>query len=318
MNWNTVENDLINISFGLLIIVLITYWSSIIFNKISNLYKISKKLTIFINILLSTALSIRWIINQYFPLSNLFESLIFLTWCLTFIQILLEKQNKNKLIAAINIPISLFTLSFASICLPAEMKTAIPLVPALKSNWLVMHVTVMMISYATLMIGSVLSILFLVISNGKKIDIQGNSYSSGKKIILKYKSNNFENILNKQKNYTNNITKKSYRVNLLQGIDNLSYRIIGLGFPLLTIGIISGAVWANEAWGNYWSWDPKETWALITWIVFAIYLHSRLNQEWKGKKPAIIASLGFVLIWVCYLGVNFLGKGLHSYGWLFL
>jgi cytochrome c-type biogenesis protein CcsB len=104
---------------------------------------------------------------------------------------------------------------------------------------------------------------------------------------------------------------------LLQTVDLWSYRIIGLGFPFLTIGIISGAVWANEAWGSYWSWDPKETWALITWLVFAIYLHSRLIKGWQGQKAAILGSCGFFVIWICYLGVNFLGKGLHSYGWVF-
>ena len=106
------------------------------------------------------------------------------------------------------------------------------------------------------------------------------------------------------------------KVSLLQTIDLWSYRIIGLGFPFLTLGIISGAVWANEAWGSYWSWDPKETWALITWLVFAIYLHSRLLKGWQGKNAAILGSCGFFVIWICYLGVNFLGKGLHSYGWV--
>jgi cytochrome c-type biogenesis protein CcsB len=96
----------------------------------------------------------------------------------------------------------------------------------------------------------------------------------------------------------------------------LSYRIIGIGFPFLTIGILSGAVWANEAWGSYWSWDPKETWALLTWLVFAIYLHTRLTKGWEGKKPALIASLGFVTVWICFLGVNLIGEGLHSYGWV--
>jgi cytochrome c-type biogenesis protein CcsB len=91
---------------------------------------------------------------------------------------------------------------------------------------------------------------------------------------------------------------------------------VSLGFPFLTLGIISGAVWANEAWGSYWSWDPKETWALITWLTFATYLHSRLLKGWQGKNAAILGSLGFFVIWVCYLGVNFLGKGLHSYGWV--
>ena len=98
-------------------------------------------------------------------------------------------------------------------------------------------------------------------------------------------------------------------------LDNLSYRILGLGFPLLTLGILSGAVWANEAWGSYWSWDPKETWALITWLVFAIYLHTRLTKGWRGTKSAMLATLGFITVWVCYLGVNLLGSGLHSYGW---
>ena len=106
------------------------------------------------------------------------------------------------------------------------------------------------------------------------------------------------------------------KLKLLQSLDNWSYRIIGLGFPFLTIGIIAGGVWANEAWGSYWSWDPKETWALITWIVFATYLHSRITKGWEGKKTAILGGIGFFVIWICYLGVNFLGKGLHSYGWL--
>ena len=122
--------------------------------------------------------------------------------------------------------------------------------------------------------------------------------------------------------YTKRITADNYngilgnKLSLLESLDNLSYRIIGLGFPLLTIGIISGAVWANEAWGSYWSWDPKETWALITWLVFAAYLHTRITKSWQGKGPAILASVGFIVVWICYLGVNFLGKGLHSYGWV--
>ncbi len=107
------------------------------------------------------------------------------------------------------------------------------------------------------------------------------------------------------------------RLTLADTLDNVSYRIIGLGFPLLTIGIISGAVWANEAWGSYWSWDPKETWALITWLVFAAYLHARITKGWQGRRPAILAASGFFVVWVCYLGVNILGKGLHSYGWFF-
>ncbi|WP_064507213.1 c-type cytochrome biogenesis protein CcsB, partial [Salmonella enterica] len=113
---------------------------------------------------------------------------------------------------------------------------------------------------------------------------------------------------------TENVQLMPQRLNLAQTLDNISYRVIGLGFPLLTIGIIAGAVWANEAWGSYWSWDPKETWALITWLVFAAYLHARITRGWQGRRPAILAASGFVVVWICYLGVNLLGKGLHSYG----
>ena len=91
---------------------------------------------------------------------------------------------------------------------------------------------------------------------------------------------------------------------------------MAFGFPLLTLGILSGSVWANEAWGSYWSWDPKETWAFITWLIFAFYLHTRLQYGWEGEKSAFVASFGFFIVWICYLGVNLLGKGLHSYGWL--
>nr|UAD87159.1 heme attachment to plastid cytochrome c [Gracilaria pacifica] len=283
------ENNCINISFALFLVNLMIYWINIALKRSITLYKLGTIITVSINLLLSTSLISRWISNGYFPLSNLYESLIFLTWGLTFLQLILEKQNKSPLIGSITTPIGLFTIAFASLSLPENMKEASPLVPALRSNWLMMHVSIMMISYATLILGSLLSILFLVLYN----------------------------IRNRKKNNTqlNTTTQQLSRITLLQSIDNLSYRTIGLGFPLLTIGIIAGAVWANEAWGSYWSWDPKETWALITWLIFAAYLHSRLNKAWVGEKPAILASIGFVVVWICYLGVNFLGQGLHSYGW---
>nr|YP_009394919.1 cytochrome c biogenesis protein ccs1 [Polysiphonia stricta]ARW63481.1 cytochrome c biogenesis protein ccs1 [Polysiphonia stricta] len=308
MNVQLIENNLVNISFGLSLVALIIYWSSLIINNNQKFNYLCTSVTILINIVLALVLIIRWVSNQYFPLSNLYESLIFLAWSITFIQIILETKTKSKLIGALSIPIVLFIIAFMSISLPHDLKTASPLVPALRSNWLIMHVTVMLLSYATLIVGSLLSILFLIISRNKSVNIQGNSSNSSKKVLFKYEFDNNNELLN--------LTNNSRRINLIQAIDNLSYRIIGFGFPLLTIGIISGAVWANDAWGTYWSWDPKETWALITWIIFAIYLHSRLNSTTNSKRPAVIGSLGFIVIWICYLGVNFLGKGLHSYGWL--
>jgi len=204
------------------------------------------------------------------------------------------------------------------------MQSPSPLVPALKSNWLMMHVTVMMLSYASLLIGSLLSIFFLVLINRKKdqVSIQGNSYGTQNVSNLRFNENiaffktevseNYSNLLVEENVINDNVLGS--RLTLLESVDNLSYRTISFGFPLLTVGIIAGAVWANEAWGSYWSWDPKETWALITWLVFASYLHARITKSWQGEKPAIIASVGFIVVWICYLGVNFLGKGLHTYG----
>ena len=163
--------------------------------------------------------------------------------------------------------------------------------------------TVMILSYAALILGSLLSIAFLAITAGKNYDLNGNISNAKPSVDAVIQST-------MQVNYAT-----SYKQNLAKTLDNLSYRVLGIGFPLLTIGILSGAVWANEAWGSYWSWDPKETWALLTWLVFAIYLHTRLTKGWEGQKPALIASLGFVTVWICFLGVNLIGEGLHSYGW---
>ena len=305
MNWDISANFFTNASFGLLLFCLIIYWMNLAFSQFRPHYKIGLICTILTNFCLFNTLTIRWINYNYFPLSNLYESLLFLAWALTFTHIFLEYKYKNIIIGAISSPISLFIVCFAGFSLPVEMQAASPLVPALRSNWLMMHVTVMMISYASLIIGSLLSILFLVISmNYKKTESKNNTSNSSDPIDDKYLQ------VKREKGYA--IT----RMTLLASIDNLSYRTIGLGFPLLTIGIIAGAVWANEAWGSYWSWDPKETWALITWLIFASYLHSRLSKSWSGKKPAVLAAVGFFAVWICYLGVNFLGKGLHSYGWL--
>ena len=307
MNAAIIENCLVNISFSLLLSGMIIYWCNLIFPKITKLKIMGTTCILLTNISLFISLSSRWITNKYFPLSNLYESILFLTWCFTMAHIVLRQKHNEIIIGSISTPISLFTIAFASFSLPKEMQFASPLVPALRSNWLIMHVTVMMTSYATLLIGSLISIIFLCIEQyqkSKKINLQ--LPQSPYKTLTEYKYQNLK---------TSNKVKQ-ININLLDNLDNLSYRVIGLGFPLLTIGIIAGAVWANEAWGSYWSWDPKETWALITWLIFASYLHARLNKSWKGKKPAILATVGFFTVWICYLGVNFLGKGLHSYGWL--
>ena len=311
MDWNNIQNFLSNIVFGILLLTMIIYWVNLSFlNSANTLAKIGNFCSIIANILLFFILCSRWIVAGYFPLSNLYESLLFLTCMLLTIYLYIESRTKSKLIGAILIPVALLVNGFANLTLSTEMQKSSPLVPALQSNWLMMHVSMMMLSYATLIIGSLLCILFLVISNYQEVNFQlmENSSLPLSNILLDY----YEAKLFSSSNEVSELGK----LKLLSSLDNWSYRIIGLGFPFLTIGIISGGVWANEAWGSYWSWDPKETWALITWLVFAIYLHARLTKGLKGRESAIIGASGFFVIWVCYLGVNFLGQGLHSYGWL--
>jgi len=317
-----IQSSLDNIIFLVLLLVTIFYWASIIYTNFNILSKVSFYGTILANSLIFCLLGFRWIYYGYFPLSNLYESLLFLAWGITFTTIVLESKTKTSIIGSISNPISLFIIGFAGLSLPESMQAPSPLVPALKSNWLMMHVTVMMLSYASLIVGSLLGIFFLILTSGKKDEIvlQGNSYGRS------FADNSLIDTAFYKEGPTEDYStlvveelqaskpKEENRLGLLESIDNLSYRTISFGFPLLTIGIIAGAVWANEAWGSYWSWDPKETWALITWLVFASYLHARITKSWQGRKPAIIASFGFVVVWICYLGVNFLGKGLHTYG----
>jgi len=319
-----IQSSLDNLIFLVLLVVTVIYWASILLPNFKILTKVGFYGTLLTNFLTFCLLGSRWINYGYFPLSNLYESLCFLAWGITFTTVVLESKTRTSIIGSISNPISLFIIGFAGLSLPESMQAPSPLVPALKSNWLMMHVTVMMLSYASLIVGSLLGIFFLILVNGRKEEIvlQGNSYGNKFKetklvdaaFYKEESTEDYSNLVIEETTKAEPI--RNNRLSLLESIDNLSYRTISFGFPLLTIGIIAGAVWANEAWGSYWSWDPKETWALITWLVFASYLHARITKSWQGKKPAIIASIGFIVVWICYLGVNFLGKGLHTYGQL--
>ena len=314
MNYNNLDKLLQNALFINLILSMFIYWVSVLFSQSKTISNIAKYSTITANGILFVDILSRWINAKYFPLSNLYESILFLCWALLFGQILIEKKTNSKLLGTINIPIVLLLNTFATLTLPPEMQKIVPLVPSLQSNWLMMHVTMMMISYATLLLGSLLCLLYVVLDLKKVNKTPSLNSLSNLQYVRAEKGIELDSI-NINENLDSN-TKLTTRISLLNTIDFWSYRIIGLGFPFLSLGIISGAVWANEAWGSYWSWDPKETWALITWLVFAIYLHARLTKGLKGRESAIIGASGFFVIWVCYLGVNFLGQGLHSYGWL--
>nr|UFP90589.1 cytochrome c heme attachment protein [Ardisia perreticulata] len=312
----TLEHILTHISFSIVSIVITIHLITLFVDEIVKLSDLSKRGMIVTFLCITGLLVIRWIYSGHFPLSNLYESLIFLSWSFSIIHIVpYFKKNKNYL-SAITAPSALFTQGFATSGLLTEIHQSEILVPALQSEWLIMHVSMMVLGYAALLCGSLLSVALLVITFRKDITLFYNknhllnfneSFYFGEIQCMNKKSNVFGNTyFFSAKNY--------YRSQLIQQLDHWGYRIISIGFIFLTIGILSGAVWANEAWGSYWNWDPKEIWAFITWTVFAIYLHSRTNKKLPPANSAVVASIGFLIIWICYFGVNLLGIGLHSYG----
>nr|YP_009434833.1 cytochrome c biogenesis protein [Lobelia galpinii]ATG24740.1 cytochrome c biogenesis protein [Lobelia galpinii] len=305
----TFEHILTHISFSIVSIVISIRLINLLVTEFIKPYDLSEKGIITTFLCLTGLLISRWIYSGHFPLSDLYESLIFLSWSFSLIHIVAYFKKNNNL-SAITAASTIFTQGFATSSILSEIQKPAILVPALQSEWLIMHVSMMILSYAALLCGSLLSAAILVFTFRNKsnrffklielFSFDEIQYSYERSTILKIPS------FCSGKNY--------YKTQLVQQLDFWSYRVISLGFLFLTIGILSGAVWANEAWGSYWSWDPKEIWAFITWMIFAIYLHTRTKKNFPGENSAMVAALGFLIIWICYFGVNLLGIGLHSYG----
>ena len=211
------------------------------------------------------------------PLSNLYESLIFFSLTIGVIYLTLEFKYKNRIIGAFTTPLAFFTITYASLS-PNISDRIQPLIPALKSNWLIAHVITCFIGYAAFAIAFGISIMYLF----KQRDPDAESL-----LLNRFPDSNT--------------------------LEELNHQMVMFGFLFLSIGIITGAVWANSAWGRYWGWDPKETWSLITWFVYATLLHARMMRGWYGKRIAYISIIGFMAVVFTYFGVNYL-PGLHSYG----
>nr|QXO03046.1 cytochrome c biogenesis protein [Cyclopogon comosus] len=316
----TLEHILTHISFSIILIVIMIYFMNFLVYEIEGLRSSSEKGMIATFLSITGFLVIRWISSGHFPLSNLNESLIFLSWSFSIIHMIPKIWNHMNNLSIITAPSAIFTQGFATSGLSTDMHQPAILVPALQSQWLMMHVSMMLLSYAALLCGSLLSVALIVIKFQKKIDVflknknflslkKRKSFLFGEMEYLSEKGSLF-----KKTSFLS--FQNFYKYQFIQHLDYWSYRIISLGFTFLTIGILSGAVWANEAWGSYWNWDPKETWAFITWTIFAIYLHTRTNQKLKDQSTnsAFVASIGFLLIWICYFGINLLGIGFHTYG----
>jgi len=229
------------------------------------------------------AVVLRWIESYklgigHAPFSNLYESLIFFSFTIILLYLIVEWRTKNRTLGAFITPLASLAMAYASFS-PTISSRIQPLVPALKSNWLITHVITCFFGYAAFGLSFGLSIMYLL----KRLDRNDKP-----RIFLRL------------------IPGKAV-------LDDLNYQMVVIGFLMLSLGIITGSVWAHSAWGTYWSWDPKETWSLITWLIYAAVLHSRLVRGWRGKKIAILCMIGFSCVLFTYFGVNYLA-GLHSYG----
>ena len=216
------------------------------------------------------------------PLSNLYESVVFFSWTIILIYMFIDFKYKYRIVGVFVVPFALLGMAWAQLGLSNNIE---PLVPALQSNWLLYHVVTCFLGYAAFAVACGVSIMYLI----KASHEANNSFAVSAGGIMSL--------------------FPPTRV-----LDDLNYRAIMIGFPLLTLGIITGAAWANYAWGTYWSWDPKETWSLIVWFVYAAFLHARFTRGWVGKRAAWLSIIGFAATIFCYLGVNLFLSGLHSYG----
>ena len=220
-------------------------------------------------------------INRYLdaghtPITNLHESLSFFSLSVVGIFILFERRYRVFILGSFVTPLALLILAASA----AFSSVIAPLNPALKSKWLLVHTSMAFLGYAAFAISFGVSIMYLIQSHFLKKRRLGPMFQKLPPLDL---------------------------------LDEISYRCLTFGFPLLTFAIISGAIWAETAWGTYWSWDPKETWSLITWFIYAALLHGRLTTGWRGRKAAMLSIFGFLIMLFTFLGVNLLLPGLHSY-----
>jgi len=224
----------------------------------------------------AAGLVIRTVHARFMPVTNMYESLNFFSCAIVLAYIIVERRFKNRSLGVFILPVVFLLMAFSS--LPTTPKEIMPLIPALQSQWLVWHVILSFIGEAAFVVAFGSSVMYLLRVRSKEDSFISRTFPA------------------------------------LSTLDTLSYRAIAIGFPIFTLGaLIFGAVWAKYAWGDYWSWDPKETWALITWIIYALYLHARIVHGWEEKGAAWISIIGFLATMFTLFGVNYLLAGLHSY-----
>ena len=229
----------------------------------------------------TAGMALRWVESYqmgfgHAPLSNLYESLVFYAWTIIAVYLYVEWRYGNRVIGAFSAPLAFLAMAYASLS-PSISDRIQPLIPALKSNWLIAHVITCFIGYAAFAVAGGVSIMYLLKS--------GRDEGDGG-LVGRFPSSSV--------------------------LDELTHQLVMFGFLFLSAGIITGAVWANSAWGRYWGWDPKETWSLITWFINDALLHARMMRGWRGRRIAYLTIVGFAAVLFTYFGVNLL-PGLHSY-----
>ncbi len=293
------ETLFFNIS-GFSVFIAIWFYAISWLNSKLKLLKKLGSLFLFLSLIsLTIALVFRGVALNFFPLTNLYESLVIFAWAVIAAYLFLEWKFKIDSFGWVVSAFLLMVFLYAT-WLPPSQKQIAPLVPALQSYWRTIHVPPLLMSYALFLIGAFSSAGYLIetkiLNRGvrEKKDIKTTKeIADGVKIS----------------SYVREISQRAHF------FDEITYRCVTFAFPLLTIGIINGALWANHAWGALWQWDPKETMALVTWFIYAAYLHFRLNTKVSGSVLALISLIGVAMVYLTYFGVNqFNFGGLHTYG----
>ncbi len=276
---------LVNYSFLVFIIASFTYgvYNFIKNEKTRTAFGYAGSALMLLGLALTTAaILLRWREAGRPPFSNMYESLILFAWSIALIYLALELVYKIRIagvVAAVLTVVSIAAASFFDTSIEALM-------PALQSNWLTYHVLTCFVGYAAFAVSAAASVLYLILkASGKASQAKDGEGAAGE---------------------------------IFRAMQSFNFEAIRFGFLFLGVGIITGAVWANEAWGTYWSWDPKETWSLITWIIYAIMIHFKYVSGRFGIKDmntfnAVFSIIGFCAVIFTYFGVNFILSGLHSY-----
>ncbi|HET6516050.1 MAG TPA: c-type cytochrome biogenesis protein CcsB [Thermodesulfovibrionales bacterium] len=227
-------------------------------------------------VLQTMTIIVRYAVAGHLPITSLHEASSFFAWCIVVLFFYLEYRYRLDLLGPFTMPI-VFIIMLSSSILPRGIK---PLSPVLQSYWLGIHTFLAFLGDAAFAMAFGIGMMYLIQEHHLKAKRLDGLFQ---------------------------------RLPSLQILDEVNYKLITLGFPLLTLAIITGALWAESAWGSYWRWDPKEVWSLITWFIYALVLHIRLTAGWRGRKAAILSIIGFASVIFTFFGVNLLLKGLHTF-----